>query len=478
MEKHRLRVVGEAAGHTVPAKDHLQSTNSRSMNTFRQGHLPLTALFFLCVLLIGSAVLVAGCGKPPASGPTYDSAHGIALDARIEKGHIVTAAPPEDPDAVLEDIKRQLFYSIGQFNGEGGVGELSDVKIDLGGHEQLSDGTRRVEYTASFLVSWPRAASQEHEYGLILPIAVSGTPFDQFYQVFSLAENKCLDASAHDLSAGNLWYYYRPQTCPAVVAANASLLAKFPVTFRISGVNTAGKFPEYDMIWSDGKLAATLIFGKNKLDATADSDAGIAAYNAMYKQLTESFGQPASSNLPAGILRPGNAHPALRLTFQHQGRELDLAIYLIASIQSADEAFISEYNTRTQFSDYVSYNAHSGLGANIQALARLGKFTTGQYQIFLINGCDTFAYLDKALQDAHHAANPGHAPTKFFDFITNAMPAYFHTLAASNMAMLQGFINQDRTYAELLSQFDPKQMAAVVGEEDNLFVPPPIQQVE
>ncbi|MDQ3230895.1 MAG: hypothetical protein M3Q07_03670 [Pseudobdellovibrionaceae bacterium] len=172
----------------------------------------------------------------------------------------------------------------------------------------------------------------------------------------------------------------------------ASLLVKVPMTMVVSGDNTTGKAPEYDMVWLDQCLVVTAVFGKYESGATEDTDFGIAAYNG-----------------------------------------------------------------------------HSGLGRNIRALARMGSFQAGQYKIFFINGCDTFAYADDALWDAHAAVNPDSAPTKYLDVITNAMPSYFHSNAENNVVVIRSLLERQKTYREILADFDRRQRALVMGEEDNAW---------
>jgi hypothetical protein len=190
----------------------------------------------------------------------------------------------------------------------------------------------------------------------------------------------------------------------------------------------------------------------------------------MYAMLRSRFGEPLAQDVevPAGT-RPGVAYPAINMIFETPEGTLDVDILLIDGILSTGDAFKKRYNERTKISDLVSYNGHSGLGANIRALARMGTFVQGQYQLFFVNGCDTFAYVDNALRDAHAAVNPGYGPSKFFDIITNAMPSYFRANADNNVAMMQAFLGRSKTYRQILSGFDRSQRAVVTGEEDNAF---------
>ena len=60
-----------------------------------------------------------------------------------------------------------------------------------------------------------------------------------------------------------------------------------------------------------------------------------------------------------------------------------------------------------------------------------GKWVAGQYVVVFMNGCDTFAYVDERAQ---RRAPPRSTPTtptgtKYIDIVTNAMPAFFHTMS-------------------------------------------------
>lgn len=61
---------------------------------------------------------------------------------------------------------------------------------------------------------------------------------------------------------------------------------------------------------------------------------------------------------------------------------------------------------------------------------------------------------------------------KFYDVITNAMPAYFRSGAPSVMAVLTSLIEKEKNYRQILTEFDPYQKAIVVGEQDNMWPEP------
>lgn len=427
---------------------------------------------FLLFLL---TALAPACGDSPRMTPSatrYDAAHSVAADALIEKGSLVS--PTTDATAIQTAIRQQLMYTIGQFNGyNGGSPDMRRTEITVKTIVQRSDGYFDVTYAAKMLVAWPREYQIPAALTLVLPARGDSAGLETFLAAYGADESTtklCLANEAHGVTTGLHWYYYRPlkQGCPLLIPSvdSPDQVARFDVRLTRSAENTDGKAPEYQKVWEDKRLVVTAIFGKYEADAVASSDAGIAAYREMYSDLIKVYGQPFQSTLGPNVL-PDASHPDVRASFNTISGPLDIALFLVGSIQTVDAAFQATYNQRTVFSDFVSYNGHSGLGANIRALAAMGQFVQGQYQLFMVNGCDTFAYVDDALRDAHVAANPNEGVNRYFDMITNAMPSYFYQNAHANMAVIEGLVNKQKTYRQILASFDQSQRAGVTGEEDN-----------
>jgi hypothetical protein len=419
--------------------------------------------------LLAASLLTFACGKKDnaTSDLQFDSAHSIALDGTIADGKMVSSTDYR-PD-VEKEIREQLMYSIGFFNGYSGGPDMNRLQLSISDVQPREDGLFDVTYAAKLFIAWPRLTFIPPYLNLVLPERGDWEGLGQFFETYSsedLGYVACMSSGAHDFSVGNFWYYYRPEklTCP--LAYTNGLAVRTPIELSLSEENTEDKYPEYAKVWEDGALVVTAIFGKNEFGATSDSDAGISAYRDLYFDLLREFGTPASTNL-APEQTPSAQNDDVRLVFNSPKGKVDVHIYLVDEIKSVTSEFITQYNERTQNSDFVSYSGHSGLGANIKAMARMGNFVADQYQIFLINGCDTFAYVDNALRDAHQAANPGAGPDKYFDIMTNAMPSYFHTNSRSNMAMINGLIEQEDTYRDIMSGFDMSQRVNVTGEQDN-----------
>jgi hypothetical protein len=439
---------------------------------------------FTKITLVALTLGAFGCGRGDDGAPSdlqFDSAHSFALDGTINNGRLL--ATSSDEGRIKAEIYEQLMYTTGQLNGVGGVADMHSLESSIIQITPRTDGRFEVIYAAKLLVSWPREVQAPATYGLIVPAGGDWGLLGRFYQAYGADEHgakRCLANEAHEVSQGILWYYYRPLKGSCALRDpsldNQSIVSRFPIQFAVSTQNTQGKSPEYHKVWEDGRLVATAIFGKYEEGAMSDGDAGIAAYAQFYYDLLRSYGQPVSTSLPAGW-RPSATNDQIFMKFNTVAGEMDIAIFLVDGIRNVDDDFKAKYNQRTQISDYVAYSGHSGLGANIRALARMGKFVQGQYQLFLVNGCDTFVYVDDALRDAHVAANPGteDQKDKYLDVITNAMPSFFHSNSRSNLAVIDGLLGRQKTYRQILASFDVSQRAAVTGEQDNRF-PAPFDQ--
>lgn len=422
-------------------------------------------------LVVGLIVCLFTISHVWSGEDKFDSAHAIAVKGTITEGFIYSRSTSKF--SVEREIKEQLYYTVGQFNGVDGVADMNRVTVSVGESEATeTEGLYKVHYAAELFIAWSRDERLTETYELILPAMGNYAGLDRFVAAYGDDEDgrkRCMGWGAHDITQGIFWYYYRPEkyTCELknATATEESVFVKFPIQLEVSKENTEGKSPEYDKVWEDGKLVVTAIFGMADHEKASNWDAGVRAYIEMYDGLLRTYGEPKENSLKGK--RPNMQNNQVSLKFDTDKGEMDIVLYLVEGITLVDSEFRRAYDKRTMISDFVSYSGHSGLGANIRALARMGRFTKGQYQIFFVNGCDTFAYVDNSLRDAHHRVNPEAGPNKYFDLITNAMPSYFHMNAENNLRMIDSLVDGSRTYREILRGFDRQQRAVVTGEEDN-----------
>ena len=63
--------------------------------------------------------------------------------------------------------------------------------------------------------------------------------------------------------------------------------------------------------------------------------------------------------------------------------------------------------------------------------------------------------------------------TKYMEFITNAMPSFFHSMSDASTAIVTGLVNfkTPKTYDKIFAGIDRAEVVLVTGEEDNEFTP-------
>jgi hypothetical protein len=147
---------------------------------------------------------------------------------------------------------------------------------------------------------------------------------------------------------------------------------------------------------------------------------------------------------------------------------------LVDAITSVWQGFDARYESLTPSADLIMYNGHAGLGQNVRALARKGRWVPGKYQMFFMNGCDTFAYVDGSLAQQRATLNPDDPTgTKYMEFVTNAMPSFFSSMPAASAAVVKGLMGYaaPKTYDKIFEGIDRAEVVLVTGEEDNVFTP-------
>ena len=371
------------------------------------------------------------------------------------------------PEAQIED---QLLYTIGHLNEERSVGRLDKLVLSDVVTEDVEGGVR-ISYGATLLVAWGKRSSVPSEYVFHLPRDLSYTGQQAFTDKYG---HDCVDYGAHDVTPGSMWYYFRPSAYQChldeadVVTATAAV--------SVSAVNTTGKYPEYHRVWEDGELRIVAVFGKYEDGATTAGDAGISGYDRFHSGLSSALRSHGLVTEPAEVPdAPGVEVPEVRYQATlEDGRTVDATALMVDNVRTAGADFDRRYGELSGRADLIVYNGHAGLGANIRTLASKGQWVAGQYAIVFMNGCDTYAYVDSALFDAHAEVNPDDpAGTRHLDIVTNAMPSFFSSMSRATMALVGALMAPDdpRTYEQLFRDIDSSQVVLVSGEEDNEFVP-------
>lgn len=414
-------------------------------------------------LTMGLAVTGLGCDDGvDSSEEDFTSAQATLLEFEFD-GELTTT----ETWNLRQTIQDQLLYTIGHLNGDRAVGRLDTVQITDIKSERQDDGTTKVTYHAVLPVAWGSKTNLPKTYDFKLPKNIDFSGLEAFSNKYKAG---CAEAGAHDVSPGNLWYYYRPKQSKCTPADADVVKVKASVVKSLE--NTEGKYPEYHKVWEDKELRVVAIFGKYESGATTSSDAGISAYDRFVSSMKAFSG---SKLTPAVSGSPGVKNPDVLVEAPlADGRKLIVNALLVDEVSSAPETFYTRYEGLSTEADIIFYNGHAGLGQNVRALARRGEFRAGKYQIVFMNGCDTFAYVDGSLAKTRSTVNPDDpSGTKYMDMVTNAMPAFFSSMPAASTALIKSLSDptKPKTYQEIFAQIDSSQVVVVTGEEDNVYSP-------
>lgn len=401
------------------------------------------------------------------TGQKFSSALATLMDFTFEAELSVPGAV--STFSTRRYIDAQMLFTIGHLNTDKSVGRLD--KIQITNVRTTREGERtRIQYSVTLPVSWG-TTSLPSSYTFTFPKNVGDAELAQFATDYG---HTCVDFGAHDVDAGSMWYYYRPR------ASGCRLAAEDVVTVTATAVksteNTTGKYPEYHKVWEDNALRVVAIFGKYEDGATTASDAGIAAYNTFLRAVRRELAAYGLVTTPAVVPEsPGISVPDVTFTATlADGRTITITALLVDNVRTAGFAFDRRYAELSTRADLIAYNGHAGLGANVRALSTKGEFVRGQYAMFFMNGCDTFAYVDGYLaQERARLNSDDPTGTKYMEIITNAMPAFFSSMSNATLALVKGLVNKDRplTYQQMFAQVDRSQVIVVTGEEDNVFSP-------
>ncbi len=366
-------------------------------------------------------------------------------------------------------IESQLLYTIGHLNEQNSVGRLDKVTLSNVQSTPLEGGKKKITYHAKLPVAWGTKTNFPTSYVFKLPKDVTYSGQETFTTKY---KSKCVDWSAHEVDSGSMWYYYRPGACTlddADITTSTASISR-------SSENTNGKYPEYDQVWADNELHVVSIFGKYEDGKTSSSDAGIAAYNKFLVATKAALGSFAPVSEPANVAaNPGVSAPDVTYTGTlPNGRKVVITALLVDSVTNMGASASQRYEELSANADVIAYNGHAGLGQNVRALAQKGTWQAGKYVIVFMNGCDTFAYVDGSLAKTRAELNADDPTgTKYLDFVTNAMPSMFASMANATTTLVKGLLRFDTpmTYEQIFEGIDDSQIVLVTGEEDNVYTP-------
>jgi hypothetical protein len=411
---------------------------------------------------MGVGCLADSAEPSGADEEAFSSAEARLVDFVFD-GEVVGASSTN----LKGQIRAQLLYTVGHLNAEPGVSHLPKLSLTNVTSTSIGGGLYRIGYHATLPVAWGNRSRVPSTYTLTLPRRVGSSSESAFVDAYSA---RCADDPASS-NASNYWYHYRPNASGCSIPSSDVVQTTARVT--VSSKNTSGKYPEYRRVWEDGILRIVAIFGKEQEGATADSDPGIAGYNAFVSSMMDAL-RGAETTPPNVGGSPGVSAPEVTLELSRaDGTRVEATVLLVDKLASVGPAFDRRYAELSAGADLIMYNGHAGLGGNVRALAEKGKFFPGKYQVFFFNGCDTLAYIDETLAQKRALLNPDDpSGTRYMDVLTNAMPAYFNAMSDASMRLVKALLSttSPKTYETIFSQMDAQQIVVVNGEEDNTFM--------
>jgi hypothetical protein len=364
-------------------------------------------------------------------------------------------------------VRAQLMYTVGHLNAQRSGPRLNAVQLSNLSATPASGGLYRIRYHAKLPVAWASKTTFPTSYKITLPMRIDQAGLAMFSSKYG---ETCTEHDGHQLTAANIWYYYRPATAGCSFASGDVSVST--ATVKKSALNAVNKYPEYHRIWEDGSLDVVAVFGKTEKGATS-ADAGIDAYDDFVATMRSLF--PNAKTTPASLpAAPGVAFPDVTIEADTSAGHVSIVVLLVDEVSSAPASFVARFSEATPRADLVLYGGHAGLGANVRALTQQAKWFPAKYQLLFLDGCDTFSYEDDSLNAARKLLNPSDpSGTKYLDVMRNAMPAYFHSLSGALAAIVDSIVDRGspRSYQQIFEQIDAAQVVLVTAEEDNTFTP-------
>lgn len=415
-------------------------------------------------LLVAWAALAACAG----GGDERLAVRGAAITSNVAEilelsfeGEVLA----DDAVSPRRSIVRQLLYAQGVLRTTSSAsGQVGNVDLASVTESKVTESMKRLRYTATLPVAWPKDKATPTSYELVLPR--DATTLARFNQKY---DGRC-GRSEHGQEY--YWHDFNPRAPDCRVDPADVLRVRAAVRTRAKPATSA--YPEYDRIWQDGRLDVVAIFGV--IESTNADDWGYTEARQFVRwasdQLTdvEVDARRPSRSILADTTITGKAVVGGR------PRDVTIDVLVVGMIAEARRDFDERYDPLSERADLILYNGHAQLGANTNALGRKGKIAPGKYQLLLLNGCESFALVDTAMVDRRREVNGANDPegTRFFDVITNAQPGYANNLANISYLVYKAALMADTpvSYPRLIGKMPDSHVIVVWGEEDNEFQPP------
>lgn len=417
---------------------------------------------FLRVLLLAASATAIACGSTgdaeSGSEDAITSNDGKVVELRFQ-GEVVG----RKDDTARKAIASQLQYLNGilttdvRGNAQAAMPVLSNVR------ETVDGDKKRITYEAAVAAVWPKRSEPPASYELTLPRDTTAlASFNAKY------DGRC---GVNEYGRETFWHDFNPKAPGCTIDAGDVVTATASVAPHSQ--LTQDKYPEYDQVWSDDALDVVAVFGI--ISSNTPSDEGARTREKLLAEVQASLDTSERTEAPAtrGVLAESTVRGTK--TIDGRARTVNVTAFLVQEASSAGSAFDERYEAATATADLVVYEGHSGLGQNINALARHTGATAGKYQLVYFYGCQTLAYLEPTMLERRITLN-GEARdpegTKFLDVIATALPAYGDG-GRSTLGLYRALLEPaaPKTFNQLIDGISSLHLVTVFGEHDNTFEP-------
>jgi hypothetical protein len=418
---------------------------------------------FLAPLLALSVTSVA-CTSSGDDTPVADEGNITSNEANPAelkfKGEVIARGD----DTARKAIAAQLMYLQGAFttdirgNGQTGMPTLTNVR------EEAQGDKKKISYEVALGVAWPKRLAMPESYAVVVPKDI--TELDAFNAKY---DGRC---GHNEYGQDTFWHDWNPKASGCTV--DDADVVKATAAVAPHPQATQGKYPEYDQIWADDALDVVAVFGI--ISSNTPQDEGARTREMILSEAASSITGAQRTDAPAtpGILKDSTVTGKIMV----DGREKRVTVtgILVQEASSAGTAFNERYRSLTEKADVIIYEGHSGLGSNINALARNTGATAGKYQLVYLYGCQTLAYLEPVMHEKRIALNGAEQDpegTKYLDIIANALPAYGDN-GRSTLDLYRNVLKpgaQPKNFNQLIDPIRTSGLVVVFGEHDNTYRP-------
>jgi hypothetical protein len=419
-------------------------------------------------IVLALASTLIGCTAADADGGVEESDVTSKTATFLELAFTGEVIGPATESATQrkKSVVAQLFYLAGELDKvHGGHGRFGYVELDATQVEPAGEGLERLRYEARLPVAWPKSRAVPARYRVVVPRRVDRDGLDAFNTKYN---GKC---GPTKYGADALWYDFQP--IGTGCALDAADVLDVQATVKRHPLITSDRRPEIERFWDDGVFRFVVVHGTDGASSTASTDdAGVREYLDFQRRVREAYpGGTATSGPKTSDVYDDWTFEAAVPALDGSDAKLVVVTLLTAGLGHIGASFDERYGPLSADADYVSYAGHSGLGKNIAAMADKEQVSPQHYQIYFLDGCSTFAYLDSSLADRRIATNGADVDphgTKFLDLVVNAQPAPWYTGADSQWTLLRHLSGRALVgYDKILEDLSQSAVPVVAGEEDN-----------